>query len=276
MSTYSDWQLEQFVLCELTESQMNQIEKALSEDSDLQERIKDIEASNQLLMKRLPPERFSEALEIKPGPTGSFWQSVREKWQHYSKSGIVVFAGAMACVLLTIQLTPLGILNTQQDSFINPVPEEIRLKGMEPHFKVYRFSTSSTGEIDTSQALTMNDILQVSYIAAGQEYGYILSVDGNGVKTIHLSNGNMSAELDQSGEIRLPSAYRLDNAPEFERFFFFTSGAAFNTTALDEAIDQLIMDGYAKDGDINVPQSLDQNLFVTSKTFIKLNKEPTQ
>jgi len=68
------------------------------------------------------------------------------------------------------------------------------------------------------------DLLQLAYIPAGKTYGVIFSIDGSGIVTLHHpeSKGNSSI-LKQEKKNLLPSSYELDNAPDFERFFFITT-----------------------------------------------------
>ena len=54
------------------------------------------------------------------------------------------------------------------------------------------------------------------------------------------SNDESSAPgLDQDGEISLPYAYELDDAPAYERFFFITSDESFDLSVVRAALDML-------------------------------------
>lgn len=55
-------------------------------------------------------------------------------------------------------------------------------------------------------------------------------MDGNGVLTVHLGNGSGSIALEPGKMVTLPFAYKLDDAPHFEKFFLMTSR---NTFAID-------------------------------------------
>lgn len=60
-------------------------------------------------------------------------------------------------------------------------------------------------------------------------FGVLLSVDGAGRITQHLpeEGARASAPLTSVREIPLPSAYELDDAPEFERFVLVTAAQPF-------------------------------------------------
>jgi hypothetical protein len=68
----------------------------------------------------------------------------------------------------------------------------------------------------------------------------ILSVDGRGKVTWHTPSGYAgqplsSPTLDMKGQVVLPAAYELDDAPGFERFFFVYSSSPFDVAAVDRA-----------------------------------------
>ena len=97
-------------------------------------------------------------------------------------------------------------------------------------FVLLPFSTASGAEIlQDGEKVGEGDTLQIGYVAAGQAYGVILSVDGRGTVTVHLPSASSVAQpLDQEGIVLMPFAYQLDDAPEFERFFFVTSKEEFD------------------------------------------------
>jgi hypothetical protein len=77
------------------------------------------------------------------------------------------------------------------------------------------------------------DLLQLAYVAAGQRFGVVASVDGRGAVTLHLPEAaGPAAVLDERGETALPHAFELDDTPGVERFVFVTSGAPFEAGAI--------------------------------------------
>ena len=58
-------------------------------------------------------------------------------------------------------------------------------------------------------------------------------MDGNGTLTMHMAEGNKAIALEPGKMTTLPFAYKLDNAPKFEKFFFLTSREAFELDAND-------------------------------------------
>jgi hypothetical protein len=58
-------------------------------------------------------------------------------------------------------------------------------------------------------------------------------MDGNGALTMHMGSENQAIELAPGEMTTLPFAYKLDNAPKFEKFFLLTSRNKFSINASD-------------------------------------------
>ena len=107
--------------------------------------------------------------------------------------------------------------------------EGIRLKGAQSRLVLFRQierGAEAAERLREGALVRPGDVLQVSYIAAGASDGVILSIDGRGVLTQHFpppQAPSAATRLVQGGAIPLTSAYELDDAPAFERFFFVTS-----------------------------------------------------
>ena len=63
-------------------------------------------------------------------------------------------------------------------------------------------------------------------------------MDGNGALTLHMGNGEKAVELAPGKMNSLPFAYKLDDAPYFEKFFFVTSPMEFTVEESD--VDKLL------------------------------------
>ncbi len=270
MTDYSNWQLEQYVLNELTPDQMDAISRQAEEDPDLASRLKAIETSNLALHTRLPVSVFADRLTQQPSASEYIYgllQKIRENF--FSPQGFGVATAAVFAVFMAVQFIPVHQQTAQQ-----PILEDqVRLKGMLPYFKVFKLINQQAEELEAQQPLAENDVLQVSYVAAGHDYGYLLSVDGNGVLTVHLDDQGKPAQLNKDGETQLASAYMLDNAPIFERFVFVSSPLPFEVSLVNDALNQLIEQGNAQYGELEFPEPIYQNLSVSSITFLKESKE---
>ena len=70
-------------------------------------------------------------------------------------------------------------------------------------------------------------------------------MDGNGALTLHMGNGVKAVELAPGKMNSLPFAYKLDDAPYFEKFFFVTSPKEF-------AVEENDVDKLLKRSDVKV------------------------
>jgi hypothetical protein len=98
--------------------------------------------------------------------------------------------------------------------------------------RVFRKTAGGSEELRDGAAAVGHDIVQLRYSTGGLRYGTILSIDGRGTITFHVppaySGGTAeSPELDQNPGATLDSAYELDDAPSFERFFLVLSDERF-------------------------------------------------
>jgi hypothetical protein len=92
----------------------------------------------------------------------------------------------------------------------------------------------------------------------------VVSIDGRGFVTRHLpSDGTRAAELDVRGPVTLASAFELDDAPAFERFFFVTSAEPFAASVVTEAAADLAR---RRSGQrLELPATLEQSTFLLRK-----------
>jgi hypothetical protein len=146
---------------------------------------------------------------------------------------------------------------------------EIRTKGvLGPQIFVYKKDGNSAVLLDNGATVLPDDIVQVSYIAGGDKFGAIISVDGNGVVTQHYPDfGDVTVRLVPTGEVSLDFAYRLDNAPGFERFFFVSGSMPFSTTFFKEALSSAAKK--SPDGKFAIPDELSPKAHETDILLLK-------
>jgi len=125
-------------------------------------------------------------------------------------------------------------------------------KGDGPRMFIYLKDGEQALQLDNNSLVHENDILQISYVASGQQYGIILSIDGAGTITQHYPDeGATAGKLENSGEIALPFSYKLDDAPAFERFFFITGSKSFTVASFMENIKMRSRIGDLKSADLS-------------------------
>jgi len=125
-------------------------------------------------------------------------------------------------------------------------------KGDGPRMFIYLKDGEQALQLDNNSLVHENDVLQISYVASGQQYGIILSIDGNGTITQHYPDAGAAAGvLETSGEVALPFSYKLDDAPAFERFFFITGSKSFTVASFMENIKMRSRIGDLKSADLS-------------------------
>lgn len=130
-----------------------------------------------------------------------------------------------------------GLLSSGAKNGAGVLASAERAKGNGAHLFVYLKDGNKAIQIDSGARVKEGDVLQLSYVSGGARYGAILSIDGKGTVSFHYpESGGSSAKLQDGGEIPLDFAYQLDNAPNFERFFFITGPKPFTTAAFVENI----------------------------------------
>lgn len=103
--------------------------------------------------------------------------------------------------------------------------ESVRIKGLAPRLHVHRQRDGQVEQLHDGSMAREGDLVQISYMAVGNHYGVVVSLDGRGVVTLHHpERPRTQATLVARGEHALGHAYELDDAETFERFVFVTSG----------------------------------------------------
>jgi hypothetical protein len=148
-----------------------------------------------------------------------------------------------------------------------------RIKGTEtidvsrPHILVHRKVDNSVELLESGDQASAGDLLQIAYESVGANYGVILSIDGRGVVTLHYpeSEGE-NPVLDKERRTLLSSSYELDNAPNFERFFFVTSNAKIDVRAILNSAKVLAKNPKIAEGeDLDLPNSISQYSLLIKK-----------
>jgi hypothetical protein len=221
-----DFYLEQYRLGEADPERASRIEA----DPDALRRLEAIDADNTLHFERYPAGWFVEQVRMKAtaqeqadGPTPA-----SGRIRAFIGDHPLALPGLAAAVIV------LALLPYQQLLRSEPSPDDTaaiargeRVKGLDASLFIFRSTTDgSVEELSDGSPVAAGDHLQIAYTAAGRSHGMIFSVDGNGVVTLHYPDfAGGSSELSQGGSTALPFAYVLDDAPQFEEFYFLTAPA---------------------------------------------------
>ncbi|HLK91248.1 MAG TPA: hypothetical protein VKZ18_15225 [Polyangia bacterium] len=153
-----------------------------------------------------------------------------------------------------------------------PAREQTRIKGDHPpaaRLYVYRHGSDGDQRLADGEHAAPGDLLQLAYATADQGFGLLLSIDGAGTVTQHwpAPGGPRALPLRVGGEVRLSSAYELDAAPAFERFFLVRAGQAFDVAPIIAAARTLAArTAEARRAPLPLPAGFDQTSLALEKT----------
>lgn len=222
-----------------------------------------IRKSNEEILRAYPASGMKEAVLAKmtesAGKTGT-------GKKYILSFRIASYAAAVCCVVL------LSFVAVRTEFFTSgsgvTIENGERIKGGGQKLFVYRKAGDAPVPLSAKTKLSANDIVQISYIAGGDAFGAILSVDGNGVVTQHYpDSGDYTARLSNEGESSLDFSYRLDNAPKFERFIFVSGGEKLPLAEYKKALKRAAVAD--KNGMFDIASGLPPKAHVTDILLLK-------
>lgn len=198
--------LERLALGELPPEDRDALESRLEPED--RERLDAIARSNEEILAAHPPAVVAAGIER------------RLEAQRRRRRLLWIAAPVAAAAVVVLLMLVLPLLSAPPPSGrVGPT----RPKG-EPMIFVFRKQDRRAEELQPGSTVSTGDLLQITYTASGARHGVILSVDGRGKLTLHFPDApDRSTALAPGGPHALPFSYELDDAPEFERFFFVTS-----------------------------------------------------
>jgi hypothetical protein len=234
-----DWLLERLVAGELPERSATALRERLERCGE-SARLAALRASDEEILREHPPADV--ALEVERRRA----RASRNETRVATGSWRLLVAGSAAAALLAVlaqerwteergapldAARPIG----QPGGDV----EGLTAKGLAPHLSIYRRTLASPERLSAKDRVRAGDTLQMAYVAAGQRFGVVASIDARGTVTLHLpERPGPAVQLENSGERALPHAFELDATPGFERFVFVTSQAPFDTGLVVEKLAQ--------------------------------------
>ncbi|MEM6290669.1 MAG: ActD-like protein [Myxococcota bacterium] len=230
-----DLLVEQLVLGELSDADAAAVRARLGATADA--RIAEVEASNVALLEKNPPERMAAQIHqrLRALPDAPAEQPAR--WGWWVGGGLL--AAAAAAVLVVVLPGDEGPTEPpgEQVAVVQP-PDVVRSKG-DPAIVLHK-QVEGRGELLAPGAtVSPGDAIRVAYRASGAAYGVLVSLDGAGAATLHFpETAGEPTALVQTGNQALHT-FDLDDAPDFERFFFVTADAPLDVDAVMQATEAL-------------------------------------
>lgn len=183
-------------------------------------RLEALRSDGASILERYPPRRIAAEIDRRRQAE----RAPRTLWR-------LAWAPTLAALGLVLFFGLRPRPGVDQGSGPGPGPEpvvdsgdEVMLKGMLPELRVYRSRGAAPERLRDGSAVRPGDVVQLAYLAAGRRAGVIVSIDGRGGTTLHHpAEPTTPTALRRGGEVPLARAYKLDDAPRFERFFFVTA-----------------------------------------------------
>ena len=218
----SDFKLERYLLGELPEVEMAALRKREAEDELFAARVKMMREEGERFLAENPFSALEDKLE-------NDQRSVeRSLWLRVAAVLVVAF-GIFSVVVLNRQTDIVNDASATSgmEVAMADVDNGTRIKGMTAGLEVWKKMGDSAVQMVNLGEAREGDEIQLRYRVPQKCFGMLFSMDGNGTVTMHMGEGNRAVELEPGKMTTLPFAYKLDNAPKFEKFFLLTSGEMF-------------------------------------------------
>ena len=253
-----DWKLERFLTGDLPEEEMNKLRELEANDAVFANRVKMLREDNKAILSKLPFETLAANLG-----TGAAGNAAKNAAKNAARFTLVKFAAA-AMFVFAIALVAFfaqretSVMNERVGSDVATVngsqntqvalaenESDTRIKGLDARMEVWKKTSAGIVQLNDLDSVGEGDEIQLRYAVPEKCFGLLFSMDGNGALTLHMGNGVKAIELAPGKMNSLPFAYKLDDAPYFEKFFFVTSPKEF-------AVEENDVDKLLKRSDVKV------------------------
>ena len=228
----SDFKLERYLLGELPEKEMREFQERELSDEIFAARV----AEMRLQGKRFVAENPFEALEAKMDEadevTDDNGNVISGVWLKVA-AALVIALGVFSMVILNRDVSTYDSNAASMEVAMADVDNGTRIKGMQASLEVWKKTGDSAVQMVNLGNAYEGDEIQLRYRVPQKCFGMLISMDGNGTVTMHMGQGNSAIELEPGKMTTLPFAYKLDNAPKFEKFFLLTSQNSFEIDGND-------------------------------------------
>ena len=268
-----DWKLERFLTGDLPDEEMNMLRELEATDVVFANRVKMLREDNKAILNKFPFEALAgklagiaDAAENADAAGTANFAGRANAAKNVLNISFVKFAAAAVLVLAVAlvafmvqretvvaggnaagngddvaavngsQITQVAFTETQSDT---------RIKGLDARMEVWKKTDAGIVQLQDLDEVREGDEIQLRYAVPEKCFGLLFSMDGNGALTLHMGDGVKAIELTPGKMNSLPFAYKLDDAPYFEKFFFVTSPKEF-------AVEENDVDKLLKRSDVKV------------------------
>jgi len=244
-----DWKLERYLLGELPAKELEDIHTLEGMRGDVWERLEALRTENDAILRRYQPEAAGGKIEKASSVDRDGvpkWRSAVRNYQPASvkKASVPLWAVPAIVCALALLIIPIRLIlpAAQVDTDIARYQEgasEDRVKGTgaAQSIEVWRKKGSDAERLPPDALARSGDIVQLRYIVPESCYGTLISVDGSGVLTVHLSgDSGKAAPLTPGRPVALSTSYQLDDAPLFETFYLVTAKDNFDIESVKRSL----------------------------------------
>jgi len=223
-----DWKLERYLTGDLPDEEMRKIRNLEISDEVFAGRVRMFREDSRAILRKMPFETLSARLDMAPSQTSG---------RVSAGSNIIKFAVAAALVLSVVtvalfsqrEITPSAEEQGAMDvAMLVDAGNDTRIKGMDSRMEAWKKTDGGIAKLEDMSDVREGDEIQLRYSVPQKCYGLLFSMDGNGAITMHMGDGDKAIALEPGKMVTLPYAYKLDNAPHFEKFFFLVSDTLFS------------------------------------------------
>ena len=227
----SDFKVERYLLGELSEEEMAALQKREAEDEIFAARVRAMREENARILADNSFAALESKLDAADTAEGS-GKSIYGMWLKVA-AALVIMVGIFAIVASNRNVVTYERGNASMEVAMAETDNSTRIKGMQASLEVWKKTGDSAVQMVNLGEAREGDEIQLRYRVPQKCFGMLISMDGNGTITMHMGEGNKSVELEPGKMTTLPFAYKLDNAPKFEKFFLLTSQNSFEIDGND-------------------------------------------
>ncbi|NVB83085.1 MAG: ActD-like protein [Kofleriaceae bacterium] len=228
MTTLPDWLVERIALDEVPAASKSRVDRA--DANDIAARVAAVRADNEAELAAYPPGPAIAQIEARIARA--------KQRRRVRRLGLLGLTTAAAAAIVLVVGTRHVSTDRAGGSLGSSDADVTRVKGA-TRLSAFRQAGDKVEKLDEDALVKGGDLIQLRYNAGGRPFGVIASVDGAGVVTLHhpvSEDAPPEATALAPKTTSLPNAYSLDDAPEFERFFFITADHPIDVKGSLEAL----------------------------------------
>lgn len=225
-----DWKLEKYLTGDLPVEEMRRVRELEATDEVFAARVRTMREDNLAILRKMPFESIETKLAARA--------PANFKFVKFAAAAVFVLAFAGIFTFMNGEESVSPSSGSQTNMQLAMAETGTRIKGMESRMEVWKKTTKGIVQLENLSGATEGDEIQLRYSVPQKCFGILFSMDGNGTLTMHMGDDNKAIALEPGKMVTLPFAYKLDNAPKFEKFFLLTSQSEFELDG--SKIDELL------------------------------------